>query len=234
MHIEKISETSGVNSWHEYFVEDRLIDVLVVGNFCRPVSPFVFFYVPEVVVAQSTLREFNLDQRSEDSVEFIQEFVIILTTSNTATVSPHSGIDEKGFVNDFLFFFFFLGSIDTNNILVLLGEEAVKDHTNTLDESHCCRRSQVKNFGLVVHVRGSFDVALETSKENSLSNLVYGRVLNLEGVFSSFHVGLRSFKPTVHEGIPSNIDLVDEQHSTSRYCCWRSIFKVRDLKEQSH
>ena len=61
VHVEQVSETSCVDGRHEDLREDGLVDVLVDGDLVAPVVPLVLLEVPEVVVAESSLGELDLD-----------------------------------------------------------------------------------------------------------------------------------------------------------------------------
>lgn len=152
MHVEKVSETSGMDGGHEDLAENGLISVLVVWNFSCPAAPLVLLNVPVVVKADSSLRELNLDQRLEDAVELADDLVVILTSSYTASIGPHGSKDEKGFIDIFLVLFLFLGAIKADDVFILLNEETIEDHADGVDETHGCWGSQVGYLGLVLHV----------------------------------------------------------------------------------
>ena len=50
-----------MDGWNEDFTENWFIRMFVVGNFGTPGSPFIFLYTPEIIIAKSTFREFDLD-----------------------------------------------------------------------------------------------------------------------------------------------------------------------------
>jgi hypothetical protein len=108
MHLEEISQSGCVNSWDENFTENRLIGMLVFGYFAIPQSPFVFLHIPVVIIAEAAFREFNFNQRSKHSVEFIENLVIILSTTNATSVSPHGCKNEECLIHYLLIFFFLL------------------------------------------------------------------------------------------------------------------------------
>ena len=49
-----------MNSWHEDLVVNRLINMLIVGDFVTPRSPFILFNTPVVIVYQTSFWEFDL------------------------------------------------------------------------------------------------------------------------------------------------------------------------------
>jgi hypothetical protein len=51
-----------VDGGYEYLAEDGLVEMFVDGYFAAPMSPFVLFHVPVVVVAEPSLWELDLDQ----------------------------------------------------------------------------------------------------------------------------------------------------------------------------
>lgn len=62
MHVEKISETGCVDGGDKDLAEDRLISMLIVGDFTAPHGPFIVLNTPEIIIAKSSFREFYLDQ----------------------------------------------------------------------------------------------------------------------------------------------------------------------------
>jgi hypothetical protein len=92
-----------VDGGYEDLTEDWFIRVFIVGYFIAPSSPFVFLYAPEIVIAEASFREFDFNQGSKGTVEFIEDLVIILTTTNTTTISPHCCKHEECFIDYLLF-----------------------------------------------------------------------------------------------------------------------------------
>lgn len=95
-----------MDSRDENFIKDRLLNMLIIRNSRTPVGPFVFFYTPEIIIAETTFREFNLNKRSKDTIELIEYLIIILSSSDTASISPHCGKNEESLIDDLLLFFF--------------------------------------------------------------------------------------------------------------------------------
>ncbi len=178
MHVEQVSETSGVNGGDEDLAEDGLIEMFINWNFAVPESPLVFLDAPVVVVAKTTLGELDLNQRPENSVEFIEHLVVVLTAPDAASVGPHGGENEEGLIDDLLLLFLLLRAVETDHVLVVLHQQSVEDHADGVDKAHGRWRSEVGDLCLVVHVRRSFDVALEATEKDSLCHLVDGGVLD--------------------------------------------------------
>ena len=108
-----------MNSWNENFTENWLFCVLVFRNFAVPQSPFVLLHIPIVIIAKTTFREFDFDQRSKDSIEFVKNLVVILSTSYATSISPHSSKNEECLIDNFMVFLLLFRAIDADNIFVL-------------------------------------------------------------------------------------------------------------------
>ena len=161
-----------MNGWHENFGENRFINMLIVRQFSAPVSPFILLHIVEIIIAKSTLGEFHFHQRSKNTIELIQYFIIVLTTTDTATVSPHNGENKECLINNFQILLFLLGSIVVGDCFVWLNENAIKDSTNCLNEAHGGGRSQICDFSLVHHIWGCFNIGLEASEKHCLCNFM--------------------------------------------------------------
>jgi hypothetical protein len=48
-----------VDSWYKDFAEDGFIKMFVDWYFATPMRPFIFLHTPEIVIAESSFREFN-------------------------------------------------------------------------------------------------------------------------------------------------------------------------------
>jgi hypothetical protein len=119
MHLEEITQTGCVDRWHKYFTENWLLHIFVRGYLVLPVHPLVILHAPEVVVAESALRELGLNQRSKHAVEFSQNLVIILPATNAATVGPHGCEHKEGLVDNLLLLFLLFGSVGGDHIFIV-------------------------------------------------------------------------------------------------------------------
>lgn len=120
MHLQEISQSGSVDSGDEDFAENWFISVFVFRDFSVPQSPLVLIYIPIIIIAKSTFGEFDFNQRSIDSVEFVKDLVIVLSSTDTSSVCPHRSEDEESLIDYFLILFFLFRAIDADYIFVLL------------------------------------------------------------------------------------------------------------------
>jgi len=93
--------------------------------------------------------------------------------------------------------------------LFVINQELIKNGTNSLNHSDIDHRANMSDF---VNISIGFDVTLETSVENVVTNIV--DILSEKFLFKSrsgfVKFVLSSQQPAVHFGHPSDIGLVNE------------------------
>lgn len=141
-----------MDCWHEDLREDWFVSVVIIWDFVNPISPLVLVNVIVVVIAQSTFWEFDFNNRSEHTIELIKDLVVILSTSDATTISPHGGKNEQSLIDNLLSFLHLFGPIKADNLLVIVEEDTVQNCADSLNEAHGRRRGQISDLCLVHHV----------------------------------------------------------------------------------